>query len=169
MIEGENVQLRTVKEKDLEELYFFFDSIRLKGEYLPQELLSEQKFKNKFYETGFWEEAEGHLVVVSKEKIAGAVWYKKRAGFESLGLYFYMFRAEDRGKGLMTEALSLFTRYLFETRKVERLEILIPNYSKAALRIAEKGRFHFEGILRSALFHRGKYIDLCLYSLIRSD
>jgi RimJ/RimL family protein N-acetyltransferase len=169
MIEGKLVTLRTVKEKDLPDLYIYLDSMRLRGDYLPGPLLSEAKFKTQFLETGFWAEQEGLVIVQIKERVVGALWYIAHPSLEALDLYFYMFRPEDRGKKWMSEAFPLFCNYLFYTKKVYRLQSLIPDYSKAAIRIVQKGQFQFEGIIRKAFFHRGQYLDLCLYGLIRDD
>lgn len=169
MIEGKNIQLRTVKEKDLPDLYFFLDSIRLKGEYLPGIVLSEHQLKNDFFQTGFWEETKGTILICVKERLYGAIWFEKQPLLDCLDLHFYIFRPEDRGKGVMSEALPLFCSYLFDTKKIHRLQISIPDYSKAALRIAQKSRFQFEGIARGSFFQKGQYLDLCIYSLLRSD
>jgi ribosomal-protein-alanine N-acetyltransferase len=169
MLKGKNLYLRTVKEKDLPELYNYLDSTQMKGEYLSSELLSEHQFRLQFFETGFWSEDKGTILLVQDLRIVGAIWFERQAFFDCLNLHFYIFRSEDRGKGLMGEALSLFSFYLFDTRKIERLQISIPDYSKAALRVAQKCGFRFEGIARSALFLRGSYVDLCIYSLLRSE
>ncbi len=179
MIQGKNVHLRTVKEEDLAEIYVYFDSIRLKGGRLPGGLLSgglssEQRFRARFHETGFWENERGIALIEKKEQglqrgLVGAVWFEPAGLLEGRELRFLIFHKEARGKGIMTEALSLFCLYLFAMMKIERLQILIPDYSETALRVAQKCGFQFEGIARSAFFHRGKYLDLCIYSLLRSE
>ncbi len=169
MLEGKNLHLRTVKEGDLPEFYSYFDSIRMKGEFLSSELLSEHQFRLQFYETGFWTDEKGTLLIIKDDVPVGAIWFERQHFFDCLDLHFYIFHAKDRAKGLMKEALPLFTSYLFATKKIERLQISVPGYSKAALRIAQKCGFQFEGIARSALFHRGAYLDLCIYSRLRSE
>lgn len=169
MLEGKVIQLRCVKEEDLSKLYFFFDSIRMKGEYLAADLLSEHQFRLSFYETGFWGQEKGTLLLVRKETVIGAIWFERRALFDCLDLHFYIFAKANRGKGFMSDALSLFSAYLFSTQKIERLQIAVPEYSTSAIRLAQKCGYQFEGIARSALFHRGKYSDLCIYSQIRSE
>jgi ribosomal-protein-alanine N-acetyltransferase len=169
MIENKTLHLRTVKEEDLSTLFSALDSLRLKGEHLPGVLLSEHQFRLEFYETGFWAEEKGTLLILKEERIVGALWFEKQAFFDCLDLHFYIFHPEDRRKGLMKEALPLFASYLFATKKIERLQLSIPNYSQAAIRTAQKCGFKFEGIARSALFSRGAYVDLCIYSLLRSE
>jgi RimJ/RimL family protein N-acetyltransferase len=169
MLEGQNIFLRTVKEADLADLYAFFDSIRMKGEYLSGGLLSEHQFRLQFYETGFWDEERGTVILEREGKVVGAIWFERQRFFDCLDLHFYIFREEDRGKGFMKEALGLFAKYLFSTRKIERLQICVPDYSKIGLKLAKACGFQFEGIARRALFSRGSYLDLCIYSLLRSE
>ena len=170
MLEHERFHLRTVKEGDLVELYRYLDSIRHKGEYLPSELLSESQFRTTFHETGFWEKEKGTaLIVLPEGRLMGALWYEKEKLFDCLDLRCYIFQREDRGQGIMTLALPLFCRYLFATQKVERLQFAVPDYCKAALHLAKKAGFQFEGIARSSFFHRGKFLDLCIYSLLRTE
>ncbi|PIS02303.1 MAG: hypothetical protein COT85_05930 [Chlamydiae bacterium CG10_big_fil_rev_8_21_14_0_10_42_34] len=169
MLEGNDIHLRTVKEADLAALYSCFDSIRMKGEYLSSELISEHQFRLNFYETGLWTEEKGTLLLEHSDRLIGAIWFEKQPFFDCLDVHFYIFRAQDRNKGLMKEALTLFSSYLFATKKVERLQISIPDYSKPALALAKSCGFKFEGIARRALFNRGAYLDLCIYSLLRSE
>lgn len=169
MLEGKNLHLRTVKEADLPELYSFLNSVRMKGEYLSADMLSEHQFRLQFFETGFWSEDKGTFVIIQENRLVGAIWFERQTFFECLDLHFYNFRAEDRGKGIMKEALPLACSYLFATRKMARLQISIPDYSKSALRLAQKCGFQFEGIARSAIFSKGAYLDLCIYSLLRSE
>lgn len=169
MLKGQNIHLRCVTEADLLDLHAYFSSIRMKGEYLSSELISQHQFRQQFLETGFWTDSKGMLLVIFQEKTVGAIWFEKQNFFDCLDLHFYIFEKENRGKGLMQEALHIFSRYLFATKKVQRLQISIPDYSKAALRLAQKCRFQFEGIARSAFFHRGDYLDLCIYSLLRAE
>jgi RimJ/RimL family protein N-acetyltransferase len=168
MIEGKNLKLRTVKESDLDDLFAALDSIRLRGEYLESRLLSQKQFRDEFERTGFWQEQQG-MILIEKETPIGVIWYRQSELLDGLTLQFLLFDPEARGRGFMTEALSLFCAYLFSTRKIQRLQIAAPDYLKAAFRVAQKCGFQFEGIAREAFFHRGRYLDLCLYALLRGD
>ncbi len=168
MLEGNSVILRCVKEEDLSRLYMSMNSLRMKGEYLSAELISEHQFRLQFYETSLWSEDRGMLMILHKERLVGAIWYEK-APLDALDLHFYTFDKADRNKGYMKEAIMLFSRYLFATKKIERIQVSIPDYSQAALKLVQRCKFQFEGIARSAFFHRGSYLDLCIYSMLRSE
>jgi [ribosomal protein S5]-alanine N-acetyltransferase len=170
-MEGKNIIFRPLKEKDLEDFFRLKERLRLDGENLFfDDLSSEFKFKQKFAKTGFWEDQEGSILLLDrKERMIGFISFCKVLFNESLDLSFFIFRSEDRGKGLMSESLQLFSRYLFSTKKINRLQLNIPNYNRAAMTVGQKCGFSFEGILREAFFSKGNYVDLCVYSLLRSD
>jgi [ribosomal protein S5]-alanine N-acetyltransferase len=171
MVDGKNVIFRPLKEKDLDEFFRAKEKLRVEGENLfLDDLSSEYKFKQKFTKTGFWEELDGVIVLLDrKEHMLGFISFRNTYFFDSLDLSYYIFRPEDRGKGIMSESLLLFSRYLFSTKKINRLQLNIPNYNRAAMAVAQKCGFSFEGILREALFCKGKYVDLCVYAMLRSE
>jgi len=69
----------------------------------------------------------------------------------------------------MSEALSLFTKYLFATQTINRLKLSILPGNLASKRVAEKCGFKYEGAARGAFFHRGRHQDIEEYSLLRHE
>jgi ribosomal-protein-alanine N-acetyltransferase len=159
MSEVQQMFLRCVKEDDLEELHL----------YLQHFWPSLHLFRLAYFDAGFWSDEMGMQVLVREDRAVGVIWYEKDKSLDALSLSFHMFKEEDRGKGWMKEALDAFCHYLFATKKVERLQMLIPDYNKAALHLAQSARFQFEGIARRARFERGSYKDVCIYSRLREN
>lgn len=77
--------------------------------------------------------------------------------------------AEDRGRGLGTEALQLLARFAFETLGLERIELEVHMQNAAAIRCYEKAGFVLEGIKRHAYYNDGAFSDLGMMSLLRQD
>lgn len=170
MIKGKNIILRPIKEVDLDTLFQLENSIRLRSEFLPFGIDSEYLFKKKFQQTGFWEKDFGVLLIVdNNDKIIGCLWFQKIINFDALDLGYIIFKREDQGKGVMTESLKLFSSYLFALKKINRLQVLIPDYNRASISVSQKCGFTFEGIKREAYFSNGKYLDLCIYSMLRKE
>lgn len=167
MIQNKNFILQSLKEGDLEE---FYNLTLSSWSFFSGEVCSFITFKKRFYETGFWDEKIGCLLIKDKrDRTLGSLWYKALFPLEGYDLGGLLFREEDRNRGVMSEALSLFTTYLFSERRVNRLQMAIPDYHRAAIALAQKSGFTFEGIARQAVFRQGKYIDLCIYSMLRSE
>ena len=69
----------------------------------------------------------------------------------------------------MTEAVQLLTDYLFATKNVNRIHLVIVPENAASRRIAEKCGFTLEGTVRGAFFNDGRSQDVVLYLLLRDD
>jgi RimJ/RimL family protein N-acetyltransferase len=171
MIKGTHINLRVVQEKDLPVLFQFLSDIENRGDFYPVELTSEPKFRQNFSQTGFWTEDSGRLLIVDKgDTILGQILcFKSVPYFDALEIAYILFDAKSRGKGLMTEALTLFVRFLFETKKINRLQLTVFVGNTASKKVAEKCGFHSEGIARQAVFQKGKYMDLEWFSILRED
>jgi RimJ/RimL family protein N-acetyltransferase len=171
MIKGTHINLRVVQEKDLPVLFQFLSDIENRGDFYPIELTSEPKFRQNFAQTGFWTEDFGRLLIVDKnDTVLGQIMYFKSVPyFDAFEIAYILFDAQSRGKGVMTEALTLFVRFLFETKKINRLQLTVFVGNTASKKVAEKCGFQSEGIARRAVFHKGKYVDLEWFSILRED
>jgi RimJ/RimL family protein N-acetyltransferase len=170
MIKGKKVILRLVKEKDLKEFFPLLEKVSFEcNGFLPY-LIPENLFLKKFQETAFWEKDRGMMIILNKrENIIGAISFKKCEIYHSLDIRYVIFNEEDKGNGYRKEALLLFSNYLFFVKKMNRLQLTIPVQNEEALEIAQKCGYKFEGIARGAFFNRGKYVDLCVYAMLREE
>ena len=172
MIRGEKVVLRTIRETDLETLFNLMSDLRNRGEYYPLYLNSEPPMQKDFHETGFWsEEKGGRLLICDREnKIVGLMFVDKEPSyFNGLELGYILYDEASRNKGYVTEAVLLATRYLFSTRPINRIQILVLSANEASKKIALKCGFKFEGIARGAFFHDGRNQDVEVYSILREE
>jgi len=81
----------------------------------------------------------------------------------------YWLAPRARGRGVMTRAVRLLSRWLFENLPVERIEITIEPANAASRRVAEQAGYTFEGILRSHTVIKGKRRDMAIHSLLRGE
>ena len=170
MIIGTKIRIRLVKHNDLKELIPLLQASVYKFDGFIDKLEPEHILYEKFQQKGFWEETSGMMLIVDrKENILGALIYKSSDLYQSIDIKYAIFDEEDRGQGFMKEALSLFSAYLFSTKQANRLQLSIPNYHRASIAVGQKCGYVFEGIARGASFNRGKYIDLCIYAMIREE
>lgn len=82
------------------------------------------------------------------------------AYYDGLEIGYHMFETDSRNKGLMTESLALLVRYLFTSKKINRLQLTVMLPNVASRRVAQKCGFKLEGIARGAIFHKGQNHDL---------
>jgi ribosomal-protein-alanine N-acetyltransferase len=160
-----------VQENDLETLFRYSSDIDNRGEFFPLWLPSEAVFKHDFHQHGFWRDHRGRLVIVDHaDTMLGSIWfYQPMRYFDALEIGYLLFDRGSRKKGYMTEALSLLARYLFETKKMRRLQLTVVVGNLASKRAADKCGFTSEGIARKAVFLRGQNVDLEWFSLLREE
>jgi [ribosomal protein S5]-alanine N-acetyltransferase len=171
MIQGKLINLRVVKQSDLDELIQLQSDVLERGEFLSPNLVNEVSYKKHYQETGFWNEDFGRLLITDKSgKLLGDIAYFKGVGYlPGYEIGYNIFKSEDRGKGYMTEALTLFSAYIFEVKTIHRLEVHADNGNMGSRKVAEKSGFTYEGMKRQAVFSRGEYGDLAIYSMLRHE
>lgn len=170
MITGSRIILRFLEKEDIQWLYRQLQKKQLELKpMLSIASLSYEQLMAKYLENGLKDQSHRFLVVEHNHEPIGIVWAQKDSFWEGYYVGFINFSKEHEGKGFFKEALSLFSAYMFASEKVMRLQIAIPGYHRPSIAIAQKNGYKFEGILRKALYLKGEYVDLCLYSLLEEE
>jgi RimJ/RimL family protein N-acetyltransferase len=171
MIRGELIQLRLVRETDLDALFTCLTDIRNRGDYFPINIHSEMWLRKQFQDNGFWSDDKGLLLIINEAAaIIGHIeFFKPVAYLDGYELSYLIYDPVQRSKGATTEAVKLLTRYLFDTKKVNRLQLIIHPENAASRRVAEKNGFMHEGVMRGVWYHRGQYHDVEVYALLRRE
>lgn len=171
MLKGKLITLRPVKETDLDQLYEFHLDIDNRGDYFPRGVLSQPAFQNQFRESGFWGKEDGMLVIVTADdEILGHIEFFKTVNYlDEYELSYQVYEIEQRGKGVATEAVNLLVLYLFQTKRVNRIRLVIHPDNLASRRLAEKCGFHHEGTAHGAWYHKGYHHDVAIYAILHAD
>jgi [ribosomal protein S5]-alanine N-acetyltransferase len=171
MLHGKSINLRPVREIDLDQLYTYHLNIDNRGDYFPRGILAEPAFRKQFQETGYWSKDDGTLVIVSlKDEILGHIEFFKTVNYlDEYELSYQVYAPDQRGKGVATEGVSLMVRYLFETKRVNRIRLVIHPDNLASRRLAEKCGFKHEGTARGAWYNKGKHQDVEIYAILHED
>jgi [ribosomal protein S5]-alanine N-acetyltransferase len=171
VLKSKSIALRPVRETDLDQLYAFHLDIDNRGNFFPRGVLAQPAFRKQFAETGFWSKDEGMLVIVSPDDvILGHIEFFKTVNYlDEYELSYQVYLAEHRGKGAATEAVQLLVRYLFESKRVNRIRLVIHPDNLASRRLAEKCGFRHEATARSAWYHKGKHHDVEIYAILHDD
>ena len=171
MIPGKKIDLRLFQnEQDILDMYKIYDDLSERDKNDHTEIFSPINRIKKFQETGFWTTTDGNLLITDKNNnILGNIGFRKTSDF-TLEIGFRIFKKESRGKGHMSEALPLFSVYLFETiPNITRLEARTSIKNIGSRKLIEKSGYTQEGVLRQSYFYRGNICDFVIYSLLRSE
>ncbi len=171
MLKGDVTTLRPVREADLDYLREMDLDLDSRGEYWPRSIMSEVAYRRDFQETGFWGDNFGRLRMIDAagDIIGEILSFRTVQSLDELEIGSRLFGKQHWGKGTTTEALTLLTRYLFETKNVNRIRLCIDSENGASRRVAEKAGYKHEGTQRGAMYHRGRHHDMELYAILRSD
>lgn len=171
MIRGKLINLRMVKQSDIDELIPLVSDTLEKGEFLNPNMINEVMYRKRYQETGFWNDEFCMLVITDKNgRLLGDISCFKGVGYlPGYEIGYSIHRREDRGKGYTSEALKLFSAYLFEIKPIHRLEVHANKDNTGSRKVAEKCGFTYEGMKRQAVFSRGEYCDLAIYSMLRHE
>ncbi len=71
------------------------------------------------------------------------------------------------GRGIMTDAVRLFTGWAFESFAIHRIHAQPFTSNRASVRVLEKAGFQREGCLRASAFKEGRIMDQFLYARIK--
>lgn len=171
MLAGDKIRLRPMREADLERVYEFHQDISNRGPYFPIGVMAEPVFRRRFQETGFWEENEGMLLIMSdgNDIIGHIEFFRTVAYLDELELSYHIYTTDQRGKGVATEAVKLMTGYLFDRKKVNRIRLIIHPDNASSKRVAQKCGYKYEGVARGAWFNRGRNHDVEMHALLRDE
>lgn len=171
MIRGQHIILRAIEEKDLEIIQALTMDLSELGLYSTPHLKSFSDFKKSFYDHGFLKKNFGILVITDLQgRLLGMVQHFKgmlySTGYE-LGAKIY--RESDRSKGYITEAVKLYTAYLFEQEPIARVDLSTSIENIGAQKVAEKCGFTYEGTHRKCIYLKGVPADIKRYSILRDE
>ena len=172
MIQGRKVVLRMFRESDLDVYLEIVNDLSNMTNYWPAHLRSETDLRKEFSENGFWKDDYKLLLITDKEgNLIGELdTFRTSPNIQGFEAGYRIFQKKDMGKGYATEALRLFSAYLYKTNPTMlRLTLLIRSDNVGSVKVAEKCDYKNEGTLRNAWVDDGRPFSMEIYSLLRDE
>ncbi len=122
--------------------------------------------------TALWSDDAGALAITEPDgRLVGTCqFYRSAPCIHGYEIGYLVHDRADRGRGHASTALGLLTDHIFETRLAcFRLQLLIEVWNVASWKVAERGGYVREGLLRSAGFGEGDPSDCFVYGRTRKD
>lgn len=168
---ADNIVVRTWQRGDAEKL---FQAIQANRDHLSV-WFSWPEFHTSVKATTAWIEDCGKGPIF-KDRTECGIWLDGQLvgsfGFEkgnfenrSVGLGYWL--AKDlTGNGLMTEVTKAACKYLFLSKRINRITIKAIESNTKSCAIPERLNFTFEGVERDGVLLRGRYYNVKVYSLL---
>lgn len=103
------------------------------------------------------------------QRLIGTCGYNYWARHNNSAEIGYDMRQDQWKNGYTTEAVRAVLQFGFDKMRLNRVEADVLPGNHASVRVLEKLNFKEEGLLRQRGFWEGKYHDLRLFSLLRSE
>jgi RimJ/RimL family protein N-acetyltransferase len=174
VIYGERVRLRAVEREDIKKFCVWVndpDVTRYLSLYLPMSAVDEE---NWFEAMTKRDQREKALAIEVRDgngwKMIGNCAVFDLDDVNRMGELGIMLGEKDEwNKGYGTETMLLLLRHGFDTLNLNRVHLRVYAENKRAKRAYEKAGFVEEGCLREAVFKYGKYDDVIVMSVLRSE
>ncbi|RGX80713.1 N-acetyltransferase [Collinsella sp. OF03-4AA] len=96
--------------------------------------------------------------------LAGIDWVSRNCE-----LHIMVGNDENRGKGIGSFAVKKMIEHAFLDMNLRRIELTVLEDNARARLLYEKFGFQYEGIKRKAKYKHGRYVDMRLMALLKSD
>ena len=174
IIHGERVRLRAVEREDVSKFHEWVNDpevTRGLALYLPMSMADEENWFNSLAKR---EPKEKPLAIeVRKGKAWKLIGNCAVFDIESVNscaeLGIMIGDKSEWNKGYGSEVMSMLVRHCFETLNLNRACLRVYTDNVRAVRSYEKAGFVLEGRLREAVYKFGKYEDVLIMSVLRSE
>ncbi len=174
MIAGKHVRLRGVERTDLPKFQAWLndpDVTEGLSVYLPLSMIDEEQWLDKTSQMGPDEKPlaielndNGTWRLIGNSGFINLEWASRSA---EVGLFIGDKSVWNKGYG--TEVMQLLLKHGFETLNLHRVYLRVFSTNPRAKRSYEKAGFVLEGTMREAAYRHGRYADVHIMSVLRSE
>jgi len=174
MIYGNGLRLRAIEKEDLDKFTEWLNDPAVRRGlliFLPLSMVQEERWFR-----GVLERPGEEQPLVIEVEIDGQ-WEP----IGNIGLHNFDWRCRSAevgifigdktywNQGIGTQAMRLMLQHGFETLNLNRIALDVYENNPGAIRSYEKAGFVHEGRKRQAMYKDGKYLDVLLMSILKSD
>ena len=173
-LESKTLLLAPLQFDDLAYIHKFTSDYSNVAPYFTTQIRSRVYWEDRYKRTGLWDDDYGMLLITSKkdDRRIGVIWFFRSLPYaEGYEIGFNFFDPISKDRKSIAAAMQIFAAYLFETYNIPRIQcntlakLSSDNFDK----FRESVGFTYEGTMRSAMFIRGKLVDLQLFSMLRQE
>lgn len=167
-LEGENVNLTTIEEEDLEFIRDSFNHPEVrKGIWVrnPRNLDQEKEW----FEEEVSDEDTVNLLISEEEQPVGTISLEPQEGVKEtaeIGLHIH---PDYQGNGYGTEACEMLIEHGFMNFNYNKIFAKVLADNKPSIRLWEKLGFEKEGELREHVYTRGKHRKVLIFGVLKNE
>lgn len=174
MIYGKNIRFRAPEKSDIPQwVEWLNDPDVIKGLMMPYPLGLEDE--TAWFDAMIKRPIEEHPLVIEVKdpdgwRMVGNIGLHSVDWLNANGeVGIFIGTKTNWDKGVGTEVMLLFLKHVFETLNLHRIWLRVHSTNERAIRCYEKAGFIKEGVFRDGDFVRGKYINVNIMSVLRTE
>mgnify|MGYP002761679406 CR=1 FL=1 len=167
-LEGDDINLRTIEEEDLEFLRDGINDPEIRKNLTAREPVN-MKQERGFFENVISDDSDVHLAICRDKEMIGIVSLEENEDeirVAEIGIWIH---TDHHGNGYGTEAAELITEYGFSELNYHRIMARAHEENSGSQRIWEKLGFEKEGELREKFYMNGEFIDGYIYGILEYE
>ena len=168
---GDRVYLRAVDVDDVDNFVTWLNDEEVR-QFLSMTLPFNKTREKEFVDGLYKDDSNIILGIVVKEDDChiGNIGLHKISGTHrhaELGIFIGDKKSWSKGYG--TEAIKLIMKYGFEQLNLHRIHLTVFDFNTRAMKAYEKAGFKKEGVYREHYYRNGKYCDVYVMSILRTE
>ena len=170
----ENIKIELINENHSQTIFDIVDQNRIHlRQWLPfVDRMQTVEFAENFVKGTMQRNKDGNefaFVIIENDKVIGRIGVYKIDGQNKIGEIGYWLAENLQGKGIITKSCKALIDFCFSDLQLNRIEIKCGTENFKSKTIPEKLNFTKEGVIREGELLYDKFIDLNLYSLLKTD
>lgn len=171
-IQGKKIYLRAMESEDMEYYWEMINDSNISANVVGWSFPVSKQEQDNWYEQAIKDKKNMRFTVVMKETnqvvgmvtLSGIDWHNRSAthGIKLLS-------GCPKGQGIATDAVMTLMTYAFDEVNLNRLDGSWLTYNIASKKLYEKCGWKEEGIKKQAIYRNGKYHDLVICGILKSD
>jgi len=172
-LETNRLLLRKIEPGDLEDIFAYASDPRV-AQYTSWQAHTSIEASREFlsYVLDLYRDgkvAPWGLVHKGDDRLVGTCGFLDWHPYHSRAEIGYALSSKYWRRGLMTEAVRELVSFGFRTMDLNRIQGQCEIENVASARVMEKAGMRLEGVLRQHEFSAGRYLDMAIYSILRSE
>jgi len=168
-----DVILREQEDSDVENFFNYYSREEV-CKYILCEIpqtIEDTRRELHYWRGVFYQNDGAYFAIADKatNKMIGSIGITSYNAYQSRIELSYDLAEEYWRRGITTRAIDRIVRYAFDEWKVNRIEASVSIYNEPSKNLLLKCGFTLEGILRQHRYHRGKYVDVLFFSLLKEE
>ncbi|MGI0132433.1 MAG: GNAT family N-acetyltransferase [Thermoplasmata archaeon] len=167
------VRLRPPRPDDLPEIFPWYNDPEIVAPFDRFNLDTFEGFRRSVAEAPLDEASTAPRFIVERiadgRRLGFVGYYRSHPVLALTDIWYVLGDPHERGKGYGREAVGQLIDHLFATTDVARVGATCDVENVPSYRLLERLGFRREGTLRDALFHHGRWHDVALYGITRSE